>query len=106
MVKVIGPCFSIQAQGNLANTLNYCTRNDVDLVRHKIDNFPTKTDELKVIQDFMRETVWTWQHMIDGTKELWNDWAKTYEPSMSGFNAFTSYYMTNLIAGQIPPIEP
>lgn len=106
MVKVTGPCFSLDASGNLADALNYCLRNEQHLVRKKFIPLATVTSSLARIQGFMRHTIWTWQHLTPSIQEDWNMWASTYKPDGSGFNSFTSYYMRNLIDGQIPPLEP
>ena len=106
MVKVIGPVFSLDAQGNLGDSLNNCLRINKNNVRHKTDPLPFKSAALIEINNFMRHTVWTWQHLTPNLKQDWDTWAQSYRPDGSGFNSFTSYYMRDLIGGQIPPLEP
>lgn len=106
MVKVIGPVFSLDAQGNLGNSLNYCRRIHKNVVRHKKDTLHIVSDELAQINAFMRHTVWTWQHLTPNYVEEWNTFASQYQPDGSGYNSFTSYYMRDLIGGYVPPLGP
>ena len=106
MPKVIGPLFSLLAEGNLGNVLNYHTRLQRNIVSHKIDPRPFLSSSLEEIQDFMKHTVWTWQHLTQNLKDEWDSWAHTYRPDGSGYNSFTSYYMKDLILDQIPDMDP
>lgn len=106
MVKVIGPVFSLLAEGNLGDVLNYHARLDKNIVRHKKTPLPFLSSALLEIRDFMRHTVWTWQHLTQNLKDDWDTWASTYKPDGSGYNSFTSYYMKDLILDQIPDLEP
>jgi len=98
--------FSLAATGNLGNALTYYSRLEQSICRHKRDLFPFPTLALLEIQDFMRHTVWTWQHLTQNIKDEWDVWAHTYRPDGSGYNFFTCYYMRDLAAGLIPDLEP
>lgn len=106
MVKLIGPCFSLSAEGNLGDTLNYHLRNDQFIAQAKRTCVNTKTDSLIFVNSMMRHTVWTWQHLTQNIIDLWDAWAATYRPDGSGYNFFTCYYMRDLCEGLIPPLIP
>ena len=106
MPKIIGPLFSLDASGLLGKALQFTKIRDNNFVRKAYDPHATKTEALKRIQAFMRHTVWTWRHITENISGDWDLWASNYFKQGSGFNAFTSYYMVGLIAGQVPDLFP
>jgi len=106
MVKLIGPMFSLSADGNLGDTLNFHLRRDYFVGMAKRTCINTDTDALIFVKSMMRHTVWTWQHVTDNIITAWDIWAETYRPDGSGYNFFTGYYMADLCSGILPSLLP
>jgi hypothetical protein len=106
MPKVLGPLFSFYAVGNLAKAINYMTRRGQPIVRKISKPFATVTPALAIVRVFMRYTVETWQHLTENIQNEWDTWASDYMKNASGFNAFTSYYMSGLCQGITPDLFP
>ena len=98
--------FSLYAEGNLGNCLNYHMRKNQPVVMSKPSPIPTYSNPVLIIHGFMRHTVETWQHVTQNIIDAWNAWAETYRPDGSGFNFFTCYYMKDLSQGLIPSLFP
>ena len=106
MPKIIGPLFSLSAEGTLGRCLSYFQRKGSAQLRRMYTPHITNTDALKTVKGFMRDTVWTFQHLTPNIVSDWNTWASNYMKNASGYNAFTSYYMIGLTQGYTPSLFP
>lgn len=106
MAVVFGPLFSFSASGTIARALDYYPFRNIFVARGMFTPAISDKEVLLQMRNYMRSTVWTWQHLSDNIPPLWDDWAKDYEPSWSGYNSFTSYYLLDLYSGLLPSLFP
>ena len=106
MPKVLGPCFSAFAEGQLGGSLSFSMRRGYPQVNAlKTPNIKA-SEALEEVQGYMRHTVETWQHLTENILDSWDTWASDYFKHASGFNAFTSYYLSSMTHGTLPDLFP
>jgi hypothetical protein len=100
MAKVKSPLFGFGASGQLAKTLVYMSWKGINTIRqHVIPANPDTTDQ-KTQRGYIRAAVLLWHTtvwtILDHT--AWNRYASIKSRPMSGYNAFTSDFITAQLA--------
>ena len=93
MVKVIGPCFGLDARGTLGKSLTYSIRRGVNYIRNYVVGKDPKTAAQLENRAAFMDGVSKWRfEIIPGyQKTEWSSYA--LGTSESGFNRFMRYYL-------------
>ena len=91
MVKVTGPCFSLDAQGSLGGVLTYQRGLKTRTARLKpIQRQPGTTGQL-AMQQMMIKSLAEWDALLPTQQALWQ--AYTDDHGNRGYHAFMSQYL-------------
>lgn len=93
MVKVIGPCFGLDARGTLGKALTYSIRRGVNYTRNYVVGKDPKTAAQLQNRAAFEDGVskWRWDIIPGYQKTKWSSYASG--TSESGFNRFMRYYL-------------
>lgn len=91
MVRVYGPCFSIDASGTLADTLTFTKWKGRNVVRERVIPSNPKTGPQTGMRSMMKFLSQIWNGLSTANKATWEDLADA--TVISEFNAFTSFNM-------------
>ena len=93
MVKVIGPCFGLDARGTLGKALVYSIRRGVNYSRTYVKPSDKKTAAQLENRSAFVDGVskWRWEVIPGYQKTKWSSYAAG--TSESGFNRFMRYYL-------------
>jgi len=93
MVKVIGPCFGLDARGTLGKALTYSIRRGVNYTRnYVVPQNPKTYGQLQNRAAFSDGvSKWRWDVISSYHKNFWSSYAAG--TSESGFNRFMRYYL-------------
>lgn len=101
MAKLKGPLFSLQASGQLSETLSYVQKGNNSSVR-AFPKLKTSRPIPTTAQQFQRlsysSAVKLWGILPDGTRDLYNDLGSLR--GLTGFNIFVSEYLKGQPVGQ------
>lgn len=93
MVKVIGPCFGLDARGTLGKALTYSIRKGVNYTRNYVVGKNPKTAAQLENRAAFTDGVskWRWQVIPIYQQTLWSSYS--VGTTESGFNRFMRYYL-------------
>ena len=93
MTRVIGPCFSLDARGQLGKSVVYSIRRGVNYVRNFATAKNPKTEAQLEHRSAFQDGASKWRWGVIGTyaKSRWNTYAEG--TSESGWNRFMRYYL-------------
>lgn len=93
MVKVIGPCFGLDARGTLGKSLTYSIRKGVNYIRNYVVPRNPKTAAQLQNRGAFEDGVSKWRWEVIPTYQK-TDWASySAGTTESGFNRFMRYYL-------------
>lgn len=107
MPKLVGPLFSVAAQGTFGKCVTYLISRVNHICRYQrmaVEHIWSA--EMKHYHEYFKGMVWTYQHLPQPVKDRWASRVLTYRADWSGYNFFASYYLAGLIAGVIPDTNP
>ena len=93
MARLIGPCFSLDARGQLGKAVVYSIRRGVNYVRNFAIAKKSETDSQLELRAAFRDgaSKWRWGTIGTYVKSRWNTYAEG--TSESGWNRFMRYYL-------------
>ena len=103
MVKVHGPCFSIDASGTLADTLTFTKWKGRNVVRERVIPSNPRSGPQTGMRSMMKFLSQIWDGLTTVNKATWEDLADA--TVISEFNAFTSFNMLRWRSYKTPSKE-
>ena len=93
MVKVIGPCFGLDARGTLGKALTYSIRRGTNYIRNYVVPKDAKTDAQLQNRMAFEDGVskWRWGVIAGYQQDKWTSYA--VGTTESGFNRFMRFYL-------------
>ena len=106
MAKTRAPLFGFGASGKLGKALVFGTWKGLDVAREYVIPANPQTAAQTTQRGYLGDAVDAWHdatNVLTATdKSAWNRFAGALSSAMSGFNAFTRYYVNELVAGGTP----
>jgi len=103
VVKVHGPCFSIDASGTLADTLTFTKWKGRNVVRERVIPSNPRSGPQTGMRSMMKFLSQIWDGLTTVNKATWEDLADA--TVISEFNAFTSFNMLRWRSYKTPSKE-
>jgi hypothetical protein len=107
MARVTGPCFSVDASGQLAKTLVFGTWKGIRYVRRYLVPFNPNTAGQQTVRHAFTEYVAHWHLVSPLEQTAWDDRAKELGYAMSGFNFYIQQsFKQNIDPDADPYVDP
>jgi hypothetical protein len=106
MAKVTGPCFSVDASGQLAKTLVFGEWKGIRYVRRYLIPFNPNTSAQQLVRHAFSKYVEGWHGLTPTVQDEWTARAKELGYAMSGFNFFIQQCFDQSIDPDADPFVP
>lgn len=105
MVKVTGPCFSLDAQGTLAGAITYQRALKSRICRKKPLPRKSSTVDQLAVRAALRKAIIEWGALTSSQRAIWDEY--TDPNGNTGYHAFMSSYISRTLDGlaqyELPP---